>query len=292
MQMTDLIAMLPELVMLVITCLMLLTVFIKEQKVNDEDVFETPRASQLTYQLTLVTLLGLSFAFGLQAVDQPVHAFNNMFLVDALSSLLKSVACLALLISLIYSKQYLVDRGLFRVDFFALTMLSLLGQCILISGSNLMSLYLGLELMALPVYALVAMQRDSRWSIEAAMKYFVLGAMASGFLLYGMSMLYGATGSLDLNEIYRAVGSGGINRLVLAFAVVFIASGLAFKLGTVPYHMWVPDVYQGAPTAVTLLIAGAPKLAAFALVFRLLVGGLLPLTADWQPMIMISAVIS
>ena len=292
MQMTDLIAMLPELVMLVITCLMLLTVFIKEQKVNDEDVFETPRASQLTYQLTLVTLLGLSFAFGLQAVDQPVHAFNNMFLVDALSSLLKSVACLALLISLIYSKQYLVDRGLFRVDFFALTMLSLLGQCILISGSNLMSLYLGLELMALPVYALVAMQRDSRWSIEAAMKYFVLGAMASGFLLYGMSMLYGATGSLDLNEIYRAVGSGGINRLVLAFAVVFIVSGLAFKLGTVPYHMWVPDVYQGAPTAVTLLIAGAPKLAAFALVFRLLVGGLLPLTADWQPMIMILAVLS
>ena len=206
--------------------------------------------------------------------------------------LLKSVACFAVLVSLIYSKQYLIDRGLFRVDFIVLSLLALLGQCVLISGSNLMTLYLGLELLALPTYALVAMQRDSVLSTEASMKYFILGALASGFLLYGMSMLYGATGSLDLDEIIKAVGDARINRLVLAFAVVFIVSGLAFKLGVAPFHMWVPDVYQGAPTAITLMIAGAPKLAAFGLLFRLLVGALLPLTQDWQPMIMIMAVMS
>jgi NADH-quinone oxidoreductase subunit N len=213
-------------------------------------------------------------------------------MVDALSSVLKSVACLAVMITLIYSKQYLMDRGLFRVDFIVLTLLALVGQCIMISGSNLLTLYLGLELLALPTYAIVAMRRDSALSAESAMKYFILGALASGFLLYGMSMLYGATGSLDLDEILKAVGDARINRLVLAFAVVFIVSGLAFKLGVAPFHMWVPDVYQGAPTAITLMIAGAPKVAAFGLLFRLLVGGLLPLTQDWQPMIMILAVLS
>ena len=292
MQAIDLIAMLPELVLLTVACLLLLTVFMNEPDANRDDIFYAPRGTALAYQLSLATLLGLSVAFGLQAVDQPVHAFNNFFLVDALSSLLKSVACLAVLVSLIYSKQYLIDRGLFRVDFIVLALLALLGQCIMISGSNLMTLYLGLELMALPTYALVAMRRDSELSSEAAMKYFILGALASGFLLYGMSMLYGATGSLDLDEIFKAVSDARINRLVLAFAVVFIVSGLSFKLGVAPFHMWVPDVYQGAPTAMTLMIAGAPKVAAFGLVFRLLVGGLLPLTQDWQPMIMILAVLS
>ncbi len=292
MQAIDLIAMLPELVLLTVACLLLLTVFMNEPQANDDDIFYAPRGTSLAYNITLATLLGLSVAFGLQAVDQPVHAFNGLFMVDALSSLLKSVACLAVLISLIYSKKYLIDRGLFRVDFIVLTLLALLGQCILISGSNLMTLYLGLELLALPTYAIVAMRRDSALSAESAMKYFILGALASGFLLYGMSMLYGATGSLDLDEILKAVGDARINRLVLAFAVVFIVSGLAFKLGAAPFHMWVPDVYQGAPTAITLMIAGAPKLAVFGLMFRLLVGGLLPLTQDWQPMIMILAVLS
>ena len=292
MQTLDLLAMLPELVLLTVVCLMLLTAFMREPEATDDDVFYAPRGTGLSYKLTLLTLIGLSAAFGVQAIDQPVYAFNNLFMVDALSSFLKSVACLAVLISLIYSKQYLMDRGLFRVDFIALLLLALLGQCILISGSNLMTLYLGLELMALPTYALVAMQRDSALSTEAAMKYFILGALASGFLLYGMSMLYGATGSLDLDDIVKAVADARMNRLVLAFAVVFIVSGLAFKLGVAPFHMWVPDVYQGAPTAVTLMIAGAPKIAAFALMFRLLVGGLLPLLGDWQPMIMILAVLS
>jgi NADH-quinone oxidoreductase subunit N len=292
MQAIDLIAALPELVLLSVACLLLLTAFMNEPNATDEDIFYAPRGTALAYNVTLVLLIGLSAAFGLQAVDQPVHAFNELFVVDALSSLLKAVSCLAVFISLVYSKKYLMDRGLFRVDFIVLTLLALLGQCIMISGSNLLTLYLGLELLALPTYAIVAMRRDSALSAESAMKYFILGALASGFLLYGISMLYGATGSLDLDDILKAVSDNRINRLVLAFAVVFIVSGLAFKLGVAPFHMWVPDVYQGAPTAITLMIAGAPKLAVFGLMYRLLVGGLLPLNQDWQPMIMILAVLS
>ena len=292
MQAIDLIATLPELVLLSVACLLLLTVYMNEPNATDEDIFYAPRGTGLAYSVTLALLIGLSAAFGLQAVDQPIHAFNELFVVDALSSLLKSFSCLAVFISLIYSKKYLMDRGLFRVDFIVLTLLALLGQCIMISGSNLLTLYLGLELLALPTYAIVAMRRDSALSAESAMKYFILGALASGFLLYGISMLYGATGSLDLDDIWKAVSDGRINRLVLAFAVVFIVSGLAFKLGVAPFHMWVPDVYQGAPTAITLMIAGAPKLAVFGLMYRLLVDGLLPLTQDWQPMIMILAVLS
>jgi len=292
MQAIDLIATLPELVLLSVACLLLLTAFMNEPNATDEDIFYAPRGTALAYNVTLVLLIGLSAAFGLQAVDQPVHAFNELFVVDALSSLLKAVSCLAVFISLVYSKKYLMDRGLFRVDFIVLTLLALLGQCIMISGSNLLTLYLGLELLALPTYAIVAMRRDSALSAESAMKYFILGALASGFLLYGISMLYGATGSLDLDDILKAVSDNRINRLVLAFAVVFIVSGLAFKLGVAPFHMWVPDVYQGAPTAITLMIAGAPKLAVFGLMYRLLVGGLLPLNQDWQPMIMILAVLS
>jgi NADH-quinone oxidoreductase subunit N len=173
-----------------------------------------------------------------------------------------------------------------------LALFALLGQCVLISGANLLTLYLGLELMALSTYGLVAMRQDNAQSTEAAMKYFILGALASGFLLYGMSMLYGVTGSLDLIEIFKAVADPRINHLIMAFGLVFIMAGLAFKLGVVPFHMWVPDVYQGAPTAVTLLIAAAPKLAAFALLFRLLVNTLLPLFSDWQPMLIMLAVLS
>ena len=194
--------------------------------------------------------------------------------------------------SLIYSKQYLKDRAMFRPDFIVLVLLALLGQLVLISGANLLTLYLGLELMALPTYALVAMRHNSEKSVEAGIKYFVLGALASGFLLYGMSMLYGVTGSLDLLEIFRTVADPRVNHLVMAFGLVFIVSGLAFKLGVVPFHMWVPDVYQGAPTAVTLMIAGAPKIAAFALLFRLLVNTLLPLLGDWQPMLVLLAILS
>jgi len=224
--------------------------------------------------------------------DPALLAMNGLFQSDPFSNLLKACSCGAVLVSLIYSKQYLTDRALFRPDFIVLALLALLGQFVLISGANLLTLYLGLELMALPTYALVAMRHNNEKSVEAAIKYFILGALASGFLLYGMSMLYGVTGSLDLIEIFKVVADPRVNHLVMAFGLVFIVAGMAFKLGVVPFHMWVPDVYQGAPTAVTLMIAAAPKLAAFALLFRLLVNTLLPLLGDWQPMLVILAVLS
>jgi NADH-quinone oxidoreductase subunit N len=173
---------------------------------------------------------------------------------------------------------------------FSLSVFALLGMSFMISGQNFIVIYLGLELLTLSSYALVALRRDHTQATEAAMKYFVLGAMASGFLLYGMSMMYGATGSLELSEVMKAIASGQVNRQVLVFGLVFIVSGLAFKIGAVPFHMWIPDVYQGAPTAATLMIGGAPKLAAFAIMIRLLVEGMLPLAFDWQQMLSLLAI--
>jgi NADH-quinone oxidoreductase subunit N len=181
---------------------------------------------------------------------------------------------------------------MYRGEFYALALLSLLGQMVMISANNLLVIYVGLELMTLCLYALAALRRDHTASSEAAMKYFVLGALASGFLLYGMSMIYGGTGSLDLPEIARAFAAVETNRLVLVFGVVFVVAGLAFKFGAVPFHMWVPDVYHGTPTATTLLIAGAPKLAAFAMAFRLLVEGLPGVAVDWQQMLVVLSVAS
>ena len=295
MQAFDLYAILPELVLLLAACLLLVaSVFVRErQPANpgvEQDIFHTPRGVGFVYFFTILLLLYLVVAFAGRMGDVSLVAMNGLFQSDPLSNLLKACSCSALLVSLIYSKQYLSDRGLFRPDFIILCLLALLGQLVLISGSNLLTLYLGLELMALSTYALVAMRHDSVKSSEAAMKYFILGALASGFLLYGMSMLYGVTGSLDLIEIFKTVADPRVNHLVMAFGLVFIVSGLAFKMGVVPFHMWVPDVYQGAPTAVTLMIAAAPKLAAFALLFRLLVNTLLPLMGDWQPMLVLLAV--
>jgi NADH-quinone oxidoreductase subunit N len=177
-------------------------------------------------------------------------------------------------------------------EFFTLSLFSLLGMYVMIDGNHLLVIYLGLELLTLSSYALVALRRDNAQATEAAMKYFVLGALASGFLLYGLSMIYGATGSLELSSIAKAVASGNLEHQLLVFGLVFIVAGLAFKLGVVPFHMWVPDVYHGAPTAVTLMIGGAPKLAAFAIVIRLLVEGLLPLAVDWQQMLMLLSIAS
>ena len=297
MEILDLIVLLPELVILLSACLLLvLSVFLKETPLAADgtvrEVFDTPRGANFVYNGALLLLLVIGTVFALRIPDLPIYAMTGLFQADPLANLLKSASCFALLISLIYSRQYLVDRGMFRPDFMVLALFALLGQCVLISGANLLTLYLGLELMALSTYGLVAMRQDNAQSTEAAMKYFILGALASGFLLYGMSMLYGVTGSLDLIEIFKAVADPRINHLIMAFGLVFIMAGLAFKLGVVPFHMWVPDVYQGAPTAVTLLIAAAPKLAAFALLFRLLVNTLLPLFSDWQPMLIMLAVLS
>ncbi|MES2756489.1 MAG: NADH-quinone oxidoreductase subunit NuoN [Pseudomonadota bacterium] len=259
------------------------------------DMFLSKRS--MAYYLSLATLAGCAvFTFADYNSGATVYTFSNMFVSDAMSNLLKLFTYLATGITLIYSRQYATERGMLSGnlggEFYVLALFSMLGQMVMISGNNMLIIYLGLELMSLALYALVALRRDHAVSTEAAMKYFILGALASGFLLYGISMLYGATGSLDITEIARVAASGTVNKTIMVFGIVFMVAGLAFKLGAVPFHMWVPDVYQGSPTAVTLLLGGAPKLAAFAICIRLLVEGLLPMAIDWQQMLMVLAVAS
>jgi NADH-quinone oxidoreductase subunit N len=257
------------------------------------DTFFGQAARRTTYFIALFSTLIAGIWFGVNAFDPHVYYFfGHMYVVDAFGSVMKAVVSLGYTVSIIYSRRYLEDRELYRGDFFLLGMFSLLGQLVMISGNNFLTLYLGLELMSLSLYAVIALRRDAAQSNEAAMKYYVLGALASGFLLYGISMLYGATGSLDINEVFKAVASGRINDVVLLFGVIFVVAGVAFKMGAVPFHMWVPDVYQGAPTAMTLLTGGGPKVAAFAWALRFLVMGLLPLAVDWQEMLVILAALS
>ncbi|MBI5926258.1 MAG: NADH-quinone oxidoreductase subunit NuoN [Aquabacterium sp.] len=282
--MTDLnwCAVTPEIVLLGMACLVSLV-----------DLFVTCPKRTTTYLLTLASLAVVA-GLHLTALDNgtSVYAMQKMVVTDAMGHLLSLCATLAVMGSLVYAQTYAADREMLKGELFTLSMFALLGISIMIIGNNFLSIYLGLELMSLSLYALVALRRDNAQATEAAMKYFVLGALASGFLLYGMSMMYGATGSLDLAEVYKATLAGDMNKQVLAFGLVFIVAGLAFKLGVVPFHMWVPDVYQGAPTAVTLMVAGAPKLAAFAITVRLLVEGLINTATDWQQMLMILAVLS
>ncbi|MBP7646037.1 MAG: NADH-quinone oxidoreductase subunit NuoN, partial [Comamonas sp.] len=221
------------------------------------------------------------------------YGWGNMVVSDAMGNWLKCFATVAMMVTLVYARPYAADRDMLRGgELFSLSTFALLGMFIMISANNLLLIYLGLELLTLSSYALVALRRDHTLATEAAMKYFVLGSMASGFLLYGLSMVYGATGSLDIGEIFKAISSGEIKHQILVFGLVFVVAGLAFKLGAAPFHMWIPDVYHGAPTAVTLLIGGAPKLAAFAIVIRLLVDGMLPLAFDWQQMLAVLAIAS
>ena len=255
------------------------------------DMFLSDARRNLTY---LLSLASLAVCAALTLVDfnngQTTYTFYNMFVSDPMSNLLKLFSYLAVGLTLIYSRQYTTDRQMLTVttggEFYVLALFSLVGQMVMLSANNFLIIYLGLELMSLSLYALVALRRDHTQSTEAAMKYFILGAMASGFLLYG------ATGSLDLAEVARVTASGTVNRMVLVFGIVFVVAGLAFKLGAAPFHMWVPDVYQGAPTSVTLLLGGAPKLAAFAICMRLLVEGLWTLAVDWQQMLTVMAVLS
>lgn len=260
------------------------------------DMYLKGSRRNVTYYLSLLTLVGCAvFSWADFNSGATVYTFNHMYVSDPMSNLLKLFTYLAVGITLIYSRQYATERGMLSGnlggEFYVLALFAMLGQMIMISGNSMLSIYLGLELMSLSLYALVALRRDHSTSTEAAMKYFILGALASGFLLYGISMIYGATGSLDVNQIAARAASGA-NSTILVFGLVFVVAGMAFKLGAVPFHMWAPDVYQGAPTAVTLLLGGAPKLAAFAMLMRVLVEGLPSMAADWQQMLMVLAVLS
>jgi NADH-quinone oxidoreductase subunit N len=277
----------PEILLLVMACVIALV---------DLGV-KTPMRGA-THLLTLLTLGVLAVLLGVYASSgATVVAFGGMVVSDPMGNWLKCFATVALMVTLVYGRQYASQRDMLRGgELFTLSLFALLGMYVMISGHNFLVIYLGLELLTLSSYALVALRRDDLKATEAAMKYFVLGALASGFLLYGLSMVYGATGSLGLSEVMQAIAGGEAtlkgSQQVLILGLVFVVAGLAFKLGAVPFHMWVPDVYEGAPTVVALLVGGATKLAAFAIVIRLLVEGLMPLAFDWQQMLAVLAVLS
>ncbi len=277
----DLITALPEIVIVCMAMIILLA-----------DLFIKPAHRIAIYLLAQVTLLAAASLTLMGHTPGVGYAFTNTFVDDALADVLKLMMYLGTSLIFVYSRQYLQQRNMHRGEFYALTLFSLVGMMMMVSGQNMLTLYIGLELLSLSLYALVAIDRDNTKATEAAMKYFVLGALASGLLLYGMSMIYGMTGSLNVADINQALISGDKLHSVLILGLVFIVSGLAFKLGAVPYQMWVPDVYEGSPTAITMLISSVPKLAAFAFVIRLLFQALPSLVVDWQQMLMIMAVLS
>ena len=248
------------------------------------DLFLSDQRRGLTHFLALFILAAAAVLTARDMAMAPVYGFANMFVRDTASDVLKIAVYGVAAASFVYAKPYLQDRGLFKGEFYALGLFAVLGMMLMISAGSLLTLYLGLELLALSSYGLVGMDRDNPRSSEAAMKYFVLGSLASGMLLYGMSMVYGATGSLQLGEIHAAAASTG-DRTLLLFGVVFMLVGIAFKFGAAPFHMWLPDVYHGAPTAITLFIGSAPKLAAFGMAYRLLESGVGPLDGYWQDMV-------
>ncbi len=270
-----------EIFLLIMACVIL---------ISDLLIKQTDRT--VTYMLTLLTLIGCSFITVGTLESGIVYLFNGMYVDDLMSDVLKLLTYVAISMMLVYSRQYLLVRGLFSGEFMVLSLFATLGMMVMISASHFLTLYLGLELLSLSLYAMVALHRDSARATEAAMKYFVLGALASGLLLYGMSMIYGATGSLALSVISEAISNSTHNASLLTFGIVFIVSGLAFKLGVVPFHMWVPDVYHGAPTPMTMLIGSAPKLAAFAFAMRILAEGLQPQVQDWSSMLIVLAIAS
>lgn len=247
------------------------------------DLFITQQRRGLTHFLAILILAAAAVLTVRDMATMQVFAFSEMFVRDVTSDVLKLAMYAVAALVFIYAKPYLQDRDLFKGEFYALVLFALLGMMLMVSAGSLVTLYLGLELLALSSYGLVAMDRDNEVASEAAMKYFILGSLASGLLLYGMSMIYGATGSLTLSEIY-AVAASGPNGMLM-FGVVFLLVGIAFKFGAAPFHMWVPDVYQGAPTAVTLFLGSVPKLAAFGMAYRLLESGVGPVDADWRMML-------
>jgi len=278
---SELVLLTPEMALLAMTCIVLVA----------DALSESPDRA-LTYKLSLVALVITTALVVLQFPDASSHVLNGHFVSDPMSAVLKIVLGLVSIVVFFYSYDYLIEHELIKGEYFILMLFAVLGMLILISANSLLTVYLGLELLSLSLYAMVAMNRASPVATEAAMKYFVLGALASGMLLYGMSMLYGVSGTLELPALATFIAGQKTANVMLVFGLVFIVVGLAFKLGAVPFHMWVPDVYQGAPTSVTLFIGTTPKVAAFAMAIRLLADGLQPLHSDWQGMLTVLAVLS
>ncbi|VAW97706.1 NADH-ubiquinone oxidoreductase chain N [hydrothermal vent metagenome] len=281
-EMPNLLPAVPEIFVLAATCVILLAdLYIRDDK------------KVITYLMSLATLVGAAVLTITLHTGDTVLTFSGSFVSDPMGDVLKVFVYLVTAAVFVYSRNYLIARNLFKGEFFTLGLFGVLGMMVLISAQNMLTLYLGLELLSLCMYAMVALQRDSINATEAAMKYFILGALASGMLLYGMSLIYGITGSLDLAEINAAIKSLDDSKMMVAgLGMVLVIVGMAFKLGAVPFHMWLPDVYHGAPTAITLYISAAPKIAAFAMVMRLLVEGLGDMHAQWQEILIIMAVLS
>lgn len=278
---TDLMMSLPEIIVLGMAMFILIL-----------DLFLNDKNRTIVFGLTQATLIGVAYLICHSYLPVTEYAYTGLFIDDPLSDTLKVATLLGSAMMLVYTRSYLQVRNLLKGEYYALILFAILGMMIMISGQSMLTIYMGLELLSLCLYALVAMDRDNPKATEAAMKYFVLGALASGLLLYGMSMVYGMTGSLDLVEIASVLSASDISNPVLALGLVFIVAGLAFKFGAVPFHMWVPDVYHGSPTAITILIGSVPKFAGFAMAIRLLTDGLAPLAGDWQDMLMIMALLS
>jgi len=272
---------LPELFLLGMICSILIL-----------DLFFSDEQRTVTYLLTQATIVVTAVLSLTHWGDGRELGFSGLFVLDPMATLLKLAIYSAVFVTFLYSRRYLLERDMYRGEFYILGLSAMLGMMVMVSANSFLSIYLGLELLSLSLYAMVAMQRDSVTASEAAMKYFILGAMASSMLLYGMSMIYGTTGTLDLTEMNHILSTGEHNSLVLIFGLVFMLVGVAFKLGAVPFHMWVPDVYHGAPTAVTQFISTAPKLAAFAMLMRILVDGLPSLQSQWHDILTILAVLS
>jgi NADH-quinone oxidoreductase subunit N len=277
----DILTALPEIIMVSMAMFILLA-----------DLFLKKTTRIAIYALAQMTLFSCAYVTVTTHSPSVTFAFSGMFVDDTLADVMKLLVYFGTSLIFVYTRQYIQDRDMFRGEFYALSLFSVLGMLIMISGQNMLTLYVGLELLSLSLYALVALDRDNARATEAAMKYFVLGALASGMLLYGMSMIYGMTGSLNIADINTSLMDSNHYQHVLILGLVFIVAGLAFKLGAVPFQMWVPDVYEGSPTAVTILISSVPKLAAFVFVIRLLVQALPSLIVDWQQMLMFMAVLS
>ena len=278
---SDISLILPEVFVLSMAMIVLMT-----------DLFIKPSSRWIIFALSQLTLLGGAYLTSQHFNHETQFAFSNMFVRDGLADLLKMMSYMGTSLIFFYSRSYMKDRDLYRGEYFSLVLFALLGMMIMISSHNMLLVYMGLELLSLCLYSLTALDRDNQKATESAIKYFVLGALASGLLLYGMSMIYGATSSLDLSVIAASLLNHPMDHAILVLGLVFVVAGLAFKLGAVPFQMWVPDVYEGSPSSIAMLISSVPKLAAFAITLRLLGDGLQSMMVDWKQMMLVMAILS